>query len=199
MTWLGRARAYRTCFRIFWSVVMPASQWMGHTSNTSRKLVVLTLKYMVFCYVYIFLCLFHWVANFSFEAPSTHTYFLTCVFTSCHQNIGRPRANTKKLGRLFIYTPLRRCQCIGRRICPRKVQTSLRTHLRRRYGGPTEIDRSVFTWRSYSRYVTTCQTWTWTSWLPLFGTRLFCGIKEMKITKIELKKRRCGLLFLRGW
>ncbi len=30
------------------------------------------------------------------KAP--HTYFLKCVFASRHQNIGRPRANTKKLG-----------------------------------------------------------------------------------------------------
>ncbi len=32
------------------------------------------------------------------KAPSTHTYFLTCVFASRHQNVGRSRANTKKLG-----------------------------------------------------------------------------------------------------
>ncbi len=81
------------------------------------------------------------------------------IFASRHQNFGRPRANTKKVGRLSIHILLRRCQCVGRRTCPRKEWTSLCVRPSDTGGGPTEVNRSVFTWRSYCQHITTCPTW----------------------------------------
>ncbi len=92
-------------------------------------------------------------------ALSTHTYFLTCVFASHHQNIGHRRANTKKVGWPSIHTALRQRQCIGRQTCPLKVQTSLRPCPSDAGGRSIEVNRSIFTWRSYSRHVTTSPTW----------------------------------------
>ncbi len=94
----------------------------------------------------------------SSKVPSKYTYFLMCVFASCHQNVGRPRANTKKVWWPSIHTPLCCGQCVGWRTYPCKVRTSLRARPSDAGGGPTEVNRSVFTWRSYSQHVTTCPT-----------------------------------------
>ncbi len=93
-----------------------------------------------------------WIA----KARSIHAYFLTCVFVSHHYTVRHMRANTKKVGAVCIYSIasiLRSRQCVSWRTCPRKLRMSLRMHQATLVGGPTELDGSFSTWRSYSHHI----------------------------------------------
>ncbi len=72
-----------------------------------------------------------------FKAPSTHGYFLMCVFAFHHQTVGCLRANTKKkVGEPSAHTPLCRHQCVGQLTCPCKLRTSLHAHQAMIVGNP---------------------------------------------------------------
>ncbi len=84
----GRAHVYRTCFLNFWSIVAPALWQIGNTS-TSCKLVALTSKYIVSCYVYIYIFFFigsltlkHRVHVSRESAKMLHSYIFLVHFVS---------------------------------------------------------------------------------------------------------------------
>ncbi len=86
----------------------------------------------------------HW--SFASQLGSVYTYIFfdmsICIMSSEHWTSESEHAERRGLS---IHTPLRHCQCVGRWTCPPKVRTSLRAHPSNADGGPTEVNRSVFT------------------------------------------------------
>ncbi len=88
----------------------------------------------------------------------TYIFFDVCIWVTSLERWTSESQHKERRG-LSIHTPLRRRQCVDRQTCSCKLCSSLHAHPSDVGGGATEVDRSIFTWRSYSRYIITCSTW----------------------------------------